>query len=113
MARNGFKVSKSLEIHLKEIESEIKADEVMQEIFIINGSLATENTVIKNIRLANALEELVYNERAFYEGKIGDNFVNAVDHNIKKNDLTNYAAISEESLLTYNYNGLYFLTYYN
>lgn len=78
LAREGFKVSKSLAMHLKEIEAEIKNNDIMKEIYIVNGSLATENTIVKNLRLANALEALAYNEKSFYDGEIADRLSNEV-----------------------------------
>jgi len=110
LAREGFKVSKSLAMHLKEIEDEIKNNDIMKEIYIVNGSLATENTIVKNLRLANALEALAYNEKSFYDGEIADRLSNEVNNQIKKFDLSNYDAVTVDTLSSYNYNDFALLT---
>lgn len=49
----------------------------MQEMFVQNGNLITEGTIITNYRLARTLELLVNKENIFYiDGEIGRETVN-------------------------------------
>ena len=74
-------------MHLKEIEQLIKSDPLMSEIYLIKGEVAKENDIIRNERLASAMQSLVNSEREFYEGEIANNIVEKVIFKIFKNNM--------------------------
>lgn len=60
-----------------DLDKDIKADPVMQEMFMKDGNLITEGTIVTNFRLARTLELLVNKENIFYiDGEIGRETVN-------------------------------------
>jgi gamma-glutamyltranspeptidase len=59
------------------LDNDIKADPVMQEMFMKDGNLITEGSIVTNFRLARTLELLVNKENIFYiDGEIGRETVN-------------------------------------
>ncbi len=98
LATNGFKVSKHLVEHLKELdlERDIKQNPYMSEMYLKNGELVKENDIITNLRLAATLEKLRDNSDKFFESSVGDSIVEKskltkqelVDYKVKMNDVT-------------------------
>ncbi|CAF0962504.1 unnamed protein product [Brachionus calyciflorus] len=99
LARNGFKVSQQLARHLRDldVENDIKKDSLLKEMFLdAGGNLVTEGAIVKNPKLADTLEQLAKKETIFYQGEIGKEMINTLQHKsdlpITFNDLSSYSA---------------------
>jgi gamma-glutamyltranspeptidase/glutathione hydrolase/leukotriene-C4 hydrolase len=90
LATKGFTVSRHLAEHLKELdlETDIKANPYLAEMYLKNGELVKENDVIRNIRLARTLEKLRNNPEDLYTGGVGDSIVEG--SKLTKQDLRDY-----------------------
>lgn len=97
LARDGFKVSKSLADALELIKDEIKANEYLKEMYMDSDQLVKEGSTIKNPLYADTLESLIRNENSFYvNGDLGRELVDelTVDstRQITPDDLNSYKA---------------------
>lgn len=114
LANKGFKVSRNLANHLKQLElKDIQKDPLMAEMYLRNGQLVRENDIIVNKRLGNTLKRLRDNDNDLYDGNMADSIVDQLETNSKTQfntrDLRNYQASSEKVEVT-NYNDFILLT---
>ena len=65
--------------------NDIKSNPILSEMYLDeNGSLVTEGSTIKNVRLGNTLELFSRKENVFYieEGEIGSDLVDELEENV-------------------------------
>ncbi len=67
------------------MENDIKANTILREMYLDeNGTLVTEGSIIKNVRLGNTLELFSKKENVFYieEGEIGSDLIDELEENV-------------------------------
>jgi len=87
MCRNGFKVSRVLAFAIDFLESSIRSDAELSNVFINSLTNATykENDLIKMTKLADTLELISNtNVKEFYNGNLSQIIVNEINENGKQ-----------------------------
>jgi gamma-glutamyltranspeptidase/glutathione hydrolase len=108
-AREGFSVSKSLATSIKSAQPRLSRDPGSAKFMFPNGEPLAEGATLKNLDLAQMLEELAKagNVRPFYQGKIAERIAAAFKANdglVTAADLAGFKAV-EVAPLTLNWNG--------
>ncbi|KAL4194108.1 hypothetical protein AMTRI_Chr05g57640 [Amborella trichopoda] len=94
LARNGFKVGLFLYFQMQATEEEIRKDEGLREVFMVNGTLLKIGDICRDTTLANTLEKIaVHGASVFYDGPVGADLVHDIQEKrgiITMEDLKGY-----------------------
>jgi gamma-glutamyltranspeptidase/glutathione hydrolase len=108
LARSGFVVSPRLSKMIRDLNPHAVSPNVRTRYFHADGTPIAPGEVLRNLALAHTLQQIAnLGPRAFYEGPIAADIVNAVNHSPQNpgrmtlNDLASYAASERTPLCAF------------
>ncbi|KAJ1502476.1 hypothetical protein HMI55_002886 [Coelomomyces lativittatus] len=109
MNQDGFRVSRMLSLTLQKYEAWIRINKPWSDIFVRNGALVTEGSIIQRINYASTLQQIAdHGIDAFYKGTIAhslSNFIHEQGGVLDLLDLQNYRPLRKKAIHM-NYRGM-------